>query len=216
MIYKKLKGKSFSEILRKFDNRYGLGRMEELAFSNWFNPFVTIWLNFRSFPLSQAVRFPIAVYGHPRLYNLSGSMRVEGKISAGMIKFNQVRTGSPNVQSLQSEIMNQGTIIFRGYGVIGTGVIVRVASSGTLEVGKDFKITDMSNIGCYEKVSIGDHTRITHRCQILESNYHYVANFNKRIIPKWHRPIVIGKGCWICNSSTLTGGTGLPDYTIVE
>lgn len=73
----------------------------------------------------------------------------------------------------------------------------------------------MCNIGCFTNIVVGEQSRIVHRCQILDSNYHYVANFNKRIIPKWKRPIIIGKGCWICNTSTITGGTVLPDFTIV-
>lgn len=183
--------------------------------SNWFNPLATIWLNFRSFPFSQALHLPIYVYGHPRLYNLSGKMRIVGKVTTGMITFNQTRAGSPSVMSIQSEIMNQGTIIFHGKGVIGTGNKIRIAPKATLEIEQNFKITDLVNIGCYSRIFIGEQSRITHRCQILDSNYHYVANFNKRIIPRWNKPISIGKGCWICNSTTVTGGSILPDFTIV-
>jgi transferase hexapeptide repeat containing protein len=49
----------------------------------------------------------------------------------------------------------------------------------------------------------------------LDANYHYVANFKKGIIPRWTHPIEIGRGCWICNTTTITGGTVLPDFTIV-
>ena len=42
-----------------------------------------------------------------------------------------------------------------------------------------------------------------------------MANFSIGIIPKWVKPIIIGKGCWICNTSTISGGTILPDFTIV-
>lgn len=207
--------KTFEKYIRYFDNKYGFGAIEDIFASNWYNPFATVWLNFRSLPFSQALRLPISVYGHPRFYNLSGKMLIKSKISFGMIAFNQSRPGSPSVQSMQSELLNQGTIIFRGSGVIGTGNKIRVTPNATLDIGAFFKITDMVNIGCYTNITIGEHSWITHRCQVLDANYHYVANFTKRIVPQWKHPISIGKDCWICNSTTVTGGAVIPDTTIV-
>jgi len=215
MNLKRLKSLPFKELKRRFDDKYGIGKLETIIASNWLNPLATLYLNVRSFPLSQAWRMPIFVYGHPRFYNLSGRIIIEGKIKTGMITFNQTRPGAPSVMSLQSEILNQGTIIFHGRGMIGTGNKIRVAGSAILEIGCDGNISDMVNIGCYSHIIIGSHARIVHRCQILDSNYHYVANLNNHTIPKWTKPIVIGKNCWICNSTTVTGGTVLPDYTIV-
>jgi len=207
--------KSFKGIIRKLDSKYGFGMLENLFAINWFNPFLTIWLNFRSFPISQAWRLPVSVYGQPKFYNLSGSMRIESKPKFGMIKFNQSRPGSPSLQSVQSELFNQGTIIFKGPGEIGTGNKIRVAPNATLDIGANFKITDMVNVGCYTKIHIGERSWIVHRCQVLDANYHSVANFQKMIIPKWARPIYIGDDCWICNSTTVTGGAVIPDTTIV-
>lgn len=212
---KPIKKKNFKEILRKIDNKYGMGWLEMHIASNWYNPFATIWLNFRCLSLTQAWRLPISVYGHPRFYNLSGSIHIAGKVTTGMITFNQTRAGSPSLMNQQSEIMNQGLIIFHGKGVIGTGNKIRIAPNATLEIGANFKITDFVNIGCYSRITIGELSRIVHRCQVLDSNYHYVANYNKRIVPKWTKPINIGKGCWICNSTTITGGAIIPDFTIV-
>lgn len=98
------------ELKRKFDSHFGFGALERILFSNWFNPLATFWLNFRSLSIFQAIKFPIWVYGRPRFYNLSGRIIIKGKVKCGMIKFNQVRPGSPNLQSVQSELMNQGTI----------------------------------------------------------------------------------------------------------
>ena len=206
---------SFGELLSLFDDRYGFALLERLLYSHWFNPFATLWLNFRSFPIKQAIKLPIWCYGHPRFYGLSGKMLVEGKVWPGMIRFNIVKYGAPSNMSVQSEIYNQGTIIFRGVGLIGTGNKIRVAHGAVLDIGKNFKITDMCNVGCFRKIFIGEQSRIVHRCQVFDSNYHFVANFEHRIVPKSIRPIHIGKGCWICNNSTITGGAVLPNYTIV-
>ena len=206
---------SWKETLRIIDDRYGLARLERWLFSNWFNPLATLWLCFRSFPLRQAVRLPVFVYDRPRLLCLSGMMRIEGEVKTGMIKFNNLAIGAPSVMSVQSEIYNQGTIIFHGPGRIGTGNRIRVASKAILEIGTHFKIADMCNIGSFQKILIGAQSRIAHRCQVLDANYHFVANFSKGVIPKWVKPIRIGKGCWICNTSSISGGAVLPDFTIV-
>lgn len=201
--------------LKRWLGKYIFGKPETIMASNWLNPLATLYFNLRSLPLSRAWKMPIFVYGRPRFYNLDGIIVIEGGIKTGMITFNQTRPGSPSVMSVQSEIVNQGTIIFHGAGTIGTGNKIRVTESATLEIGGDFVIADMINVGCYSHIVIGSHARIAHRCQILDANYHYVANLNNRTIPQWTRPIVIGERCWICNSTTVTAGTVLPDYTIV-
>ena len=206
---------SLKEIIKIIDYKYGLGFLERTLSSNWLNPFCTIYLNFRSFPLKQAIRLPMFVYGRPRIYGLSGYMFIEGKVKTGMIKFNVVKCGAPSNMSIQSEIYNNGIIIFKGNGYIGTGTKINTGHNGTFILGKDFKIADMCNIGIFSQISIGEKTRIAHRCQILDANYHYVANFNKKIIPKWYSPIIIGNGVWVCNSTTITGGSVIPNYCII-
>lgn len=219
MLLKNIRAKlarySFKEIVRLFDDTYGLGAIENKLAQNWFNPFATLWLNLRTLKFRHALRFPIAVYGRPRLYSLAGNIVINGDVRTGMIKFNQVRLGSPNLQSTQSELHLRGTIIFNGPGIIGTGNRIFVERNATLKIGKHFKITDMVNIGCLYEISIGNQSWITHRCQIFDSNYHLIANFNKDEIPYHSKPIHIGDGCWICNSTTITGGSTVPDFTIV-
>ena len=210
-----LKKYTLKELFFLYDDKYGISFIERCLFCNWFNPLATLWLNLRSFPFKQAVKFPIWCYGRPKFYGLSGQMIVEGEIWPGMIRFNQVKYGAPSNMSVQSEILNKGLIIFRGQGLIGTGNKIVVGVNAVLDIGKNFKITDLCNIGCFSKIRIGEQSRIVHRCQVFDSNYHYVANFEKGFVPRMRKPIIIGKGCWICNSSSIVGGVILPDFTIV-
>lgn len=210
-----IKKYSFKEILQIIDYRYGIGRIERFFASNWLNPLKTIWLNWRSFPIKQAWKLPVWVYGRPRIYCLSGTMRIKGSVTSGMITLNRTIDGAPNLCSVQSEIINHGNIIFNGKGRIGTGTRIHTYRDKTIELGSNFKIADFVNISCMSHISIGDQTRITHRCQIIDTNFHYVANFDKGIVPQLCKPISIGKGCWICNTTTIAGGTILPDFTIV-
>lgn len=190
----------------KFDYRYGFGCIENMIASKWFNPFATLWLNFRSLPLIKAVRLPIFVYGHPNIYSLSGKIAFKCPVKTGMVKFNYSAVGAPQNMSVQSEILNQGTIIFYGGGFIGTGNKIRVGFGAVLELGRDFKIMDACNISCFKKITIGDNSWIVHRSQIMDTNFHFVADLNHREILPHKKEIFIGKHCWICNSSTVVGG----------
>lgn len=190
-------------------------RLERLISFNWFNPFATIYLNMRTMPLSKALRMPVWVYGRPRIMELSGKIMIEGKIKSGMIRFNYVNFGPSNM-GVQSEIALGGTIIFKGKANIRTGNRIGVGHDGVLELGRDVIIADYINIGCYKHIKIGDNVRLSHRSQLFDSNYHYVVNLNKGIIPPVVKSIEIGSHCWICNSCSIYPGTVLPAYTIVS
>jgi acetyltransferase-like isoleucine patch superfamily enzyme len=197
------------------DRDYGIGKLERFLNVKWYNPLLSLWVNFRSFPLRQAWKLPFSVYGWPKFYGLSGSMRVEGKVSFGMIRFNLSAPGRPGISAANTQMLNNGTIIFHGKIEIGTGSLITVRSNSTLEFGADVLITDNVNIGCSNYIVIGDYSRVVHRCQVFDSSYHYVANFAKGIVPPVYKEVHIGKNCWVCNSSTINGGTVLPDNTIV-
>lgn len=202
--------KSISRIVN-----YLLEKVEFMLSSNWFNPFLTIYLNIRSFPFKQALLFPVFVYGRPRFHSLKGQMLCLCKIKPGMITFNKTQFNCPSNTSLQSEIGNRGKIFFRGGAIIGTGTKIVLEGNSILELGKGIKITDFVNLSCWSSVKIGDYSRVTHRCQIMDTNFHYLANIQKGYVPKREHPIVIGDYCWICNSTTVTGGSSIPNRTIV-
>ncbi len=213
----KIKKYGLGNIVRYLDSKYGLGRLEYLISINWFNPFLTLWVNLRSFPFRQAIKMPFWVYGRPRFYSLSGRMKITGRVKSGQIQFNKARPGAPSLMSCQSELYNLGQIVFEGTNItIGCGVKIFVERKALLALGGNLKIQDMVNIGCIRYIKIGYQSWITHRCQVMDSNYHFIANFNNHTIPDRTHPIVIGKGCWIGNSTTVTGGTILPEFTIVS
>ncbi len=204
------------ERLRRADYKLGLGLIERSLASNWLNPLATIYLNLRSFPLRQALRLPMFVYGRPKFYALSGAMRIEGSpVRPGMIRFNRTFSGAPSNMAVRSEIKNTGTIVFRGPAQFGTGDKICVVSGATLTFGSDFRMSDMINIGCHREIRIGSMVRVAHRCQIFDSNYHFIANLRDGTVPRCAKRVRIGRGCWICNSTTITGGTVLPNYSIV-
>lgn len=213
---KKLRQKPLREVMELLESKYGLAFWERTFFSHWFNPFDTLYINLRCFPLRQAIHMPFWVFGRPSIYGLSGRMVINGcKIRTGLVRFNLTIPSAPSFMSVQSELGIRGSIEFHGKCVIGCGTKIYVGHHAVLSLGGDTKITDFVNVGCYGRIDIGERSRIVHRCQLLDSNYHYIANMQKGTVMPWQKEIVIGKGVWVCNTTTVTGGAKIPDYCIV-
>ena len=111
---------------------------------------------------------------------------------------------------MQSEIINKGKIVFQGKCLIRTGNRWLIDSGKVLTVGSNVAIGDMINISCFSSIKIGNNTRIAHRSQIYDYNFHYIAD-----VYSLSKPIIIGDNCWICNTSSVSAGTILPNNTIV-
>lgn len=206
------------DIIKKIRNKLGrfyVERIERIPYINWFNPLITIYLNFRSFPLRQAWRFPVFVFGWPKLFSLFGTMECVGKCKTGMIVLNQTNCGMPNHPGTSTVINNWGKILFHGKCQIFTGNKINVLRNGILELGEGVRIATMVIITAQEYVGIGEKTRIAHRCQVMDYDYHYIADFRRGIVRNYYRPIKIGDYCWICNSSTIAKGSVIPNKTIV-
>lgn len=202
MIINKIRKKYSEFILRRFN-------------SHWFNPLYTLYFNLIFLPFKQAIHFPIYVYGWPKLFAQYGSMLCIDKCYSGMIRLNITIPEGPQYTSGNSEFAIWGKVIFRGSCKIASACKINVGPNGVFDIGDKTIITTFCNITAYSKIIIGSGTRITHRCQIFDTNFHYVADFNRMRIKRLAHPIIIGQGCWICNSTTISGGAIIPDKTIV-
>ncbi len=208
---------SLKLILSRIDKYYGLGRLEEIISSRWFNPFTTLWLNFRLLPLSQSWKLPVWAFGRPRLRNLSGRIEIAPgvKVKSGMLRFNMGRIGCPDPTGGNSELYLCGRMKLHGKCVICTSCAISVMQDGVLSLGKGTLICESVNIGCISSVTIGDDTWVVHRSQVFDTNYHSMTDLASGDHIGHVKPVSIGRGCWICNSSTIGPGSVLPDYTTV-
>lgn len=179
---------------------------------NWIR---TLYFNFRLLPFKQAVKLPVFIYGKPVFNSLSGRIIFTCPIKRGMVKMNIVKPFAPSLQTINSQMNICGTIVFGGNAMIGCGTKILVTQNAILELGDSVRITDFCNVDCCKHIVVNDGTSIAHRCQIMDSNHHYVLDTNSNRIAINSQPIHIGRQCWVCNSSTLTSGAKLPDYTIV-
>lgn len=190
-------------------------RLVELLWVHWFNPFYTIVFNFIFFPPKQAIQLPVFIFGWPRLHATFGNMRCEDQICPGMVRINTNNTGAPQNSDCNVELMIMGHIIFHGKCNIGAGSRINVGEQGVLSMGDGTKIMQACNITVYSRLDIGEQSWIVHRCQVLDTNFHYIADFKHGVVKRIAHPIEIGSYCWVCNSSTIVGGAKIPDKTIV-
>lgn len=179
---------------------------------NWIK---TLYFNFRILPFNQAKKLPVLIYGKPRFNSLSGKIIFNCEIAKGLVKINQAKPFSPCLQTINSQLNICGTLIINGITNIGCGTKIVINQGGVLELGRNSRITDFCNIGCYYKITIGDGSIITHRCQVMDTNYHFVLNIKKYSVSDNVRAVVIGKECWIANTTTIAPGTVIPDNSII-
>lgn len=190
-------------------------------FSHCFNPLYTLYFNFIFFPFRQAIKFPLFVYGWPKLFSQFGRMQCDGVCSPGMIKLNKSYSQGPQCSCGNTELSIWGKITFKAnkksdYFEIGSGCRINVLPNAEFVFGANSKIANSCNITVSTKLILGSISRIAHRSQIIDSNYHYMADFTKKSVKRHSAPIVIGEYCWICNSTTITGGAVIPNRVIVS
>lgn len=181
---------------------------------NRVNIIKTIYINFRLLPYSQAQKFPIIVYGSTKFSSLKGDIIIDGDVKKGMLEINKSFIYAPNLNTIPSQLVIDGKWIIKGHIEIGNGTKILVNSGAFLSM-ENNRISDMCNIVCYKQITISDGTRITHRCQVIDTNNHFIANLNNRTIPDCKRSIHIGKFVWVGNSTTISAGAILPNNCIV-
>lgn len=203
-----------NKIKSKLKRWYAL-KIERLPYIHWFNPIQTFYVNLKCFPFRQAIKFPLFIYGWTRLYSLYGTMECIGTCKTGMIKFNRSEVDAPGYASGHAELNLWGKIIFRGSAEVCASTKIMIGDKGILDLDNKARIMHQCIITAYKYIKIGVDTRITHKVQIMDSNFHYIADFSKRTVSDTSREIHIGNKCWICNSTTINGGAVIPDRTIV-
>ena len=167
-------------------------------------------------PLGQAVKLPVCFFGKVKFHDLSGEVMIDSSIRLGMIKIGYKWRDLFPTSFLPNQLWISGILIFKGGCIIGGGVGVFVQKKkAILEIGNNTTIGAGTLVKSMDKLVIGDYTRITGNCIIMNSNMHFVKNIDTGLIAKPYGPIVIGNHCWINSGTTITKGAIVPNYSIV-
>lgn len=180
---------------------------------NWIK---TLYFNFRLLPFKQAKKLPFFIYGNPVFNSLAGDVEFRCPIKRGMVKINYQQTFAPSLQTLKSQICLCGTLIIGGDVVIGCANKILVTKNATLELSHHVQIMDFCNIDCYSYIKLKTGVCVSHRCQIMDTNHHYIVDIPSRTINDNKKDIIIGEYCWVCNSTSINAGAIIPKHTIIS
>ena len=192
------------------------GKIEYILYRRRVSPLSTFYLNFRTLPISQAIKFPIWVYGRVEFASLNGRIILKcNKIKSGMIKLGRHRDDYTLLSKRQFiRIDTDSSITFNGYTSIASDFLLRVTGKGNLEFGEKVWIGQGVRFDCTDNIFIGQGASITYHTIISDSNHHYVID-EKNIITRMSAPIKIGAYNWIGNNSVISKGCKTSAYTIV-
>lgn len=193
----------------------GLGLMERLLCSRYLNIWKTAYINFRCLPFSQAVRFPIIVWGGVTISSLMGKIEINAPIKCGMIKLG-VRWRYELSSCSKSFLHNSGKIIFNGAAEFFNGYMITTAKNGVINIGRNvFCNSNVVSIAHNDYIRIGNETRIGIGTRIVTNDSHYIIDTNSLEVRNNHSSITIGANCWLTGDVKVMKGVVLPDWTIV-
>lgn len=187
-----------------------IGLLRFLVLLNWSK---TIYLNFKTQRIKDAVRFPILVYGRLRIMSLLGQIEIHGPIRPGLIQIGKDIDGFPQT-FLPVSFYLDGRLVFKGPCIISGGTNITVWR-GVLTFGRYCMLGSGSVIKCFERIDVGDMTRITTNCIVMDTNVHFIKDINTGRVVKPYHAIEIGRNCWINANTSIAKGTIIPDYCIV-
>jgi acetyltransferase-like isoleucine patch superfamily enzyme len=166
-------------------------------------------------PFRKAIKLPVYLYGSMRLHCLSGELVIPENVHAGMIKIGYRWRDLWPTSFLPSQINITGTLVFKGSCIVSGGTSIVIQSKNAIcEIGDKCVIGGGSVVKSLDKITIGDYTRITGNCVVMNSNMHFVKNIETGHIQKPWGTIKIGSHCWINQGSNVMKGAVVPDYTI--
>jgi len=103
---------------------------------------------------------------------------------------------------------NKGTVIIESNANLNQGF--RLANSGLIKFGENFRLSANSTIICDNEISFGKGCLISWDCLIMDSDQHNIYSIDNTIGESINKPkkIIIGDGVWIgCRSTILKGST---------
>jgi len=105
--------------------------------------------------------------------------------------------------------------------VVGTGVrvirgtMISVLRGAKLALGDGVWIGPYNIIYCAQQITIGQGTRISHFCSVIDHNYDYRATGGYFLAPKVTSPISIGDGVWLGAGCTVLKGAEVGERCVV-
>lgn len=184
------------------------GKIERLfSYQRHLNLFATLYLNLRTLPFRQAIKFPVYVYGSVEFSCLRGKILFQDvKLVPGLIKLGRHRDDYMlHSRSIIHLATVNSRIVFRGRCSIGDNFLIRVYD-GCLNIGDKVWIGSNVSFICFNKIHIADFASITFNCKLIDSTCHYILDTESNTVSRLTGEIYVGSRNWICNNTTIMKG----------
>lgn len=208
----KIKGRevTFSNIIN-----FILGGFERIFSYRYFNLWKTIYVNFRCLPFSEAVKFPVIIYGGVKVISLMGKI----EIRSDKIKRRMLRLGAKShyefVRTNGSRLHIDGKLVIGEHIEFANGYQIVVTTNSTLTLGSECYFGENLSLIAYHNIEIGEAARIAYNSVVMDTDVHFSINTITREVSKNMSPIKVGAMNWIGNGARIMKGTITPDWTIV-
>lgn len=172
----------------------------------------TIYVNFRLFPIQQAIHLPFVIYNRTQIKISKSKINLEIPAKFGIIKWGFQNDWQVSKYSPSLLMMVNGEINILENIIIAPGVTIRI-HEGNLTFGKNNFVGGQCKLLCNNNIKIGDNCMFAFGSIVADSDFHYIIHDGK--IKNCNGEIIIGSGCWVGNNTTIMRGCILPDNTIV-
>lgn len=194
--------KIFTKIYRKFTNFFQI---------NWIK---TLYINFTMLQFSDALKFPILIFGRCRLVSLEGNIEFNTPLQFGLLGFGQ-RYEVFKIENGSAELNIQGKIIVNGRTQFGYDYKIFVAKNAELQLGNMASMASGAKVICTEKIVLGDFCRMGSECQLIDTNFHDLKDTVTNILAPKSNAIVLGNYNFISNRVTILSKAKTPDYCTI-
>ncbi len=171
----------------------------------------SVYVNFRLFPFSTAIKLPIVVSRKTILSSLSGTASVT-KIKPGIIRIGFGTVDMIDYKYHRTILHVTGHISFDGKCNIGKGS--RIMVDGELNLGQDFRISADSTIICNKNITIGDFSTIAWETLLMDTDQHAIYDSDGQTINP-DEAVSIGNRVWIGARSVILKGSLIANGSIV-
>lgn len=173
----------------------------------------TILFNFSFFPLRDAIKFPVLIWGKFKIASYKGKIETLVKPHWGMLKLgitDPVRSLSAN-----SYLDLKGKLVIGANVLIHRGMNIEIDKEATLILEDNVSIGDNNTIITKDNIRIGAATSVGNNTTFMDSDFHYVINTQTGIVKTANKSINIGINNWIGGNCIIKKGAITPKGTIL-
>lgn len=179
-------------------------------FKDWLK---SVYFNFHYLPFHQAKLLPIRLH-NTKFVNLKGKIRIEGKVTKGMIKLGTYLHGGYPDGGFMFE-NNGGEIVFRGRVTIGANSCFSIGEYGLLEISGPTVCVQGLKLICYHHIQIDEHCRIGWDVLMMDTGFHPLKYMDGSFTGKGVAPVKLGHHTWVSTRCMVSPGAQTAPYTIV-